>query len=370
MPVSFQDRPGAAHHDRFQKWRRDNPTGFVLAFLTKRRARLHTAGCPHFGNDQWTTEAVGQSLTVKRKVCDLTADLLLEWARTEGIEVLSCSDCLRPSVSLPQGTPAQSEDRPEPPERSDAELTAFSWGYWGWGNTVERFLEAAAAFEESRGFEPPAFADVRLRRNVRAAGFNGAALEKLVGTDRYRWFQGLGNANIGTDDTSIRIARPAEVDSLLDYVLEQSSLRRRVLFFCACQVVQDERCHRSDVGALLIQAARARKIDLTIIEWPGGEPQRRDVWLSDDQWDHITPISVPLGTKLPPDGIAMLPWGTAVCARCGSKTKAFLTGPAVFEGQWKLKIREQLDEADSESSALTEKAWSFRDRYRCSGRRT
>ncbi len=73
-----------------------------------------------------------------------------------------------------------------------APITVFTWGYWGWGNAVPEFLEAAASVEAARGFGPPAFADVRLRRSVRAPGFQGGALGTLVGADRYQWFAGPG----------------------------------------------------------------------------------------------------------------------------------------------------------------------------------
>lgn len=96
-------------------------------------------------------------------------------------------------------------------------LTAFSWGYWGWGTEVERFLEAAAAHEAAAGFDAPAFADVRLKRAVRAKSFSGNALEQIVGQERYRWFSGLGNAHIITDRTELdeqieKVAAPLVVN--------------------------------------------------------------------------------------------------------------------------------------------------------------
>ena len=137
-------------------------------------------------------------------------------------------------------------------------ITAFSWGYWGWGTAVPQFLKAASLAEAEHGFRPPAFADVRVNRSVRAPGFRDGALEALVGAERYRWFKGLGNANIGTASNRIRIAAPADAQLLLDYVLEQAAANRRVLFFCSCDVVR-MKCHRFVVATLLLQAARARK---------------------------------------------------------------------------------------------------------------
>lgn len=67
----------------------------------------------------------------------------------------------------------------------------FSWGYYGWGNHTDRLVEAVDAVEESRGFRPPVFVDIRIRRSVRAVGFNGTRFEKLLGPERHRWMPSL-----------------------------------------------------------------------------------------------------------------------------------------------------------------------------------
>ena len=63
-------------------------------------------------------------------------------------------------------------------------ITIFAWGYYGWGSHTRRLVEAVDAAEAGRGFEPPVFVDVRIRRSVRAAGFTGPAFEKLLGPGR------------------------------------------------------------------------------------------------------------------------------------------------------------------------------------------
>src|SRR5712691_2713287 len=136
---------------------------------------------------------------------------------------------------------------------SSEPLTAFSWGYWGWGNSVPQFLEAAARAEASRGWDAPAFADVRLSRSGRAPGFRGGALGSLVGAGRYQWFAGLGNANTATHEAGVRIAEPADANLLLDFIVHQAASHRRVLFFCACPVGH---CHRHTVATLLLDVAR------------------------------------------------------------------------------------------------------------------
>ena len=88
--------------------------------------------------------------------------------------------------------------------------TLFTWGYYGWGNHTPDLVEAVDAVETSRGFQPPIFVDIRIRRSVRAAGFTGAAFEKLLGQERHRWIKSLGNKQIETRTRpGIEIADPA-----------------------------------------------------------------------------------------------------------------------------------------------------------------
>jgi len=58
--------------------------------------------------------------------------------------------------------------------------TLFTWGYYGWGNHTPDLVKAVDAVETSRGFQPPMFVDIRIRRSVRAAGFT-ARLSKDCG---------------------------------------------------------------------------------------------------------------------------------------------------------------------------------------------
>ena len=56
-------------------------------------------------------------------------------------------------------------------------LTIFTWDYNGWGNYTTQLIRTIDAIEADRGFAPPMFVDVRIRRSVRAAGFNHRATE-------------------------------------------------------------------------------------------------------------------------------------------------------------------------------------------------
>jgi len=45
-------------------------------------------------------------------------------------------------------------------------LTLFSFGYYGWGNHTRDLVEAVDTVEASRGFAPPTFVDIRIRRRL------------------------------------------------------------------------------------------------------------------------------------------------------------------------------------------------------------
>src|ERR1700681_4257208 len=114
--------------------------------------------------------------------------------------------------------------------------TLFTWGYYGWGNATPQLVEAVDAVEQSRGFEPPLFVDIRIRRTVRATGFQGNASEKLLGPSRHRWMKSLGNKFIQTrTGPNIQIADPSAADELLGLALEAAGHKQRLLFFCSCQ---------------------------------------------------------------------------------------------------------------------------------------
>lgn len=247
-------------------------------------------------------------------------------------------------------------------------ITLFTWGYWGWGTAVPHFLEAAAAAEAEHGFAPPAFADVRLSRSVRALGFRGDALAAVVGADRYRWFQGLGNSNISTHEVGVEIANPAEANLLLDYAITQATSRRRVLFFCACPVNQPEPCHRHTVATLLLNAASARQLDVTVVEWPGGEPTHRELRIPVDKTKGSGRTTVPIGKRLPQDGLATLAWGTTVKVRLGRDTYDIITGPALHKTEWVLPILHVEDHDDPAAKPLEQIAREFRAQFKCDPR--
>jgi hypothetical protein len=66
-------------------------------------------------------------------------------------------------------------------------ITVFTCGYYGWGNAAPQLVEVVDAAERERGFRSPLFVDIRIRRTVRAKGFQGNAFGKLLDPERHRW---------------------------------------------------------------------------------------------------------------------------------------------------------------------------------------
>lgn len=94
MITQFLDANGVIVHGEFQKWRRDHPGGYYLAFKATARANLHAEDCWHAGSNEWMPEDDDSSLTSHRKVCSTDKAELLTWARSENVDVRPCAHCL------------------------------------------------------------------------------------------------------------------------------------------------------------------------------------------------------------------------------------------------------------------------------------
>jgi hypothetical protein len=223
--------------------------------------------------------------------------------------------------------------------------TLFSWGYYGWGNHTPDLVEAVDAVEASRGFQPPFFVDIRIRRSVRAAGFSGPAFEKLLGPKRHNWMPSLGNQFIvsGTGP-GIQVADPKAAAELLDLALELARHRQRVLFFCGCQRPRCESeiaCHRATVAELVVKAARKRGSQVEVVEWPGGEPRRIDLQVSPKDFSAVRKgrLSLPLGKRFDLAELAGLPWASIATLHSGDEELRRLIGPAISQaGGWVLPV--------------------------------
>src|ERR1700722_16865662 len=153
--------------------------------------------------------------------------------------------------------------------------TLFSFGYWGCGSATPSLVKAIDEAELQRGFEPPLWVDVRISRSVRAVGFRDRQFEGILKA-RYEWMPDLGNKRVQEGRKGIEIRNPAAAKDLLQRALNRPT--RRVIFFCSCEY--PALCHRRVVGQLVLKYAKERKAQVSVIEWPGGEPSTLTIEVS------------------------------------------------------------------------------------------
>ena len=223
-------------------------------------------------------------------------------------------------------------------------LKLFSWGYYGWGNATKQLIKAVDGVEQERGFQPPIFVDVRIRRSGRATGFVGSAFEDLLG-DRHLWMPKLGNKRIlSRKGKSIQIAQPDAVEGLLDLALKANEEKRRLIFFCGCKWSKwkgRNACHRSEVADLLIAAAKKRKIPVTVVEWPGDERRRNRMKLRTEQFQAVLNgvKFVPVPGKVQPQDLSGPAWGSIITFSCGEEAVHRLVGPLIWrKNRWHVQI--------------------------------
>jgi hypothetical protein len=234
-------------------------------------------------------------------------------------------------------------------------IESFMWGYWGWGGSTKELVLAFDAAERERGHEPPVFVDVRIGREVRAVGFRGDAFEKRLGETRYRWLPDLGNQGI-LDRGEVRLRDASKASDLLDLVVQVHADRRRVIFFCACQSPprnEQRACHRLLVGDVLLEEARRRKVDLSVVEWPGGAPCAL--------FETVSPPavraalgggrSVPVPPGMSPSIAVALPWGSYALVE--GEAASIVVGPALHaQGRWALQVPWAMPAASTETQLL------------------
>jgi hypothetical protein len=223
-------------------------------------------------------------------------------------------------------------------------MQLFTFGYFGWGNSTPQLVQAVDAVERSRGFKPPLFVDIRIRRAVRAAGFNGNAFGELLGDNRHHWIKALGNKQIETrSGPRIQIAKPSAVNELLDLAIEAAEDHRRLIFFCSCEFPRCDgrvNCHRTTVAALAITAAKRRGLNIEIVEWPGGNPSRLDLTIDSKSFNDLLRGMFNLPTaSMALRNSAAIAWGsTATISADGQRVNAVI-GPAQFRRRaWQLPV--------------------------------
>ena len=248
--------------------------------------------------------------------------------------------------------------------------TLFTWGYYGWGNHTPNLVEAVDAVETSRRFQPPFFVDTRIRRSVRATGFKGPALEKLLGDNRHRWMPSLGNRAIVTGTgPDIQIADPSAAEKLLDLSLDLARHKQRLIFFCSCQWPRADggfACHRTEVASLVLQAARQRRIPVKVEEWPGGEPTEIELDVPPKDFNAIKKgrWTVPLGESVDLARFAGLPWCSIATLHSGDETLPRIVGPAICQTTgWTLPILWRPDDPTAGMKEFPEETSKLRNEW-------
>jgi hypothetical protein len=230
--------------------------------------------------------------------------------------------------------------------------TLFSFGYYGWGNHTPQLVEAVDAVERSRDFVPPLFVDIRIRRTVRAKGFQGNAFENLLGKDRHRWMKSLGNTFIVTrTGPNIQIVDPGAADELLDLAIEAAKRKQRLLFFCGCQWPRcggEIHCHRATVAELVLAAAKKRAVPVEIVEWPGGEPRQIELDVTPQMFAAVRKgrMTVPLDERPDLAEVSGLPWGSVATFQAKGERVHRVVGPAISQTTgWALPVLPYFPEA-------------------------
>jgi len=130
----------------------------------------------------------------------------------------------------------------------------------------------------------------------------------------------------------IEIKDPTAAEQLLEYALSRQS--RRIIFFCACEIPAE--CHRHVVAKLVVKRAKARGVDATVVEWPGGEPSQIDIDVPIATFRSVArggQTTLPLPASLTVGAATALAWGTIATLHAGAERATILVGPAQFDGR-------------------------------------
>ena len=132
------------------------------------------------------------------------------------------------------------------------EVGIFSFGYWGWGSRVKELKRSFLKFNKTTRGRGILWVDIRIRRNVRAKGFNGDKTEELFGAHSYVWMKDFGNVNILDGRNGVTIKNyQAGFSQLCEVVKKAKRQNLDLILFCACECVSE--CHRNNVMRWLKQ---------------------------------------------------------------------------------------------------------------------
>jgi hypothetical protein len=143
----------------------------------------------------------------------------------------------------------------------------------------------------------------------------------------------------------MEIADPGAVNDLLEHILRANDQKRRVLFICNCEypgTVHSPNCHRAAVAGLLLKAAHRKGVQLTVAEWPGGEPRVAELRTSPQVVKQVLrgATRVPLPKLSQQDRLKFiaLPWCSRLRLFSDESSVVIVSGPAKIGREWFLPI--------------------------------
>ncbi len=187
----------------------------------------------------------------------------------------------------------------------------------------------------------------------------------------------LGNRFIETrTGPPIQIADPSAASDLLDLATQCAAEGRRLLFFCGCRLLRIDgktACHRDTVAGLVPAAAKRAGSPVSVVEWPGGEPEDRDLDVTRSTWEALGQESVTLALASDAEvrRLRCLPWASVVTVRSGVRAMRVLSGPASYSrGQWLLPAYERFAGTGVAPSAIKRRAAALRETWGLKARST
>jgi hypothetical protein len=124
----------------------------------------------------------------------------------------------------------------------------YTFGYHGWGNQVPLMKKSFIKQNMTVRGRSLRWIDTRIRRSVRANGFNGKRTEELLGVKHYAWIPEFGNSAL--DAGGIRIADFKNGVKRFEQEIEDAqSNNMDIILFCHCEDYDD--CHRKKLIELI-----------------------------------------------------------------------------------------------------------------------
>jgi hypothetical protein len=156
----------------------------------------------------------------------------------------------------------------------------YTFGYSGWGPNVKKMKSIFNKHNQAIRGRNLRWIDVRYNRSVRAPGFNGSKIEKMLGSDNYLWIKNLGN-KYASNNKNIKLLNPIKgYDELYKAVKDAEQNNLDLMIFCHCpyfhidiyEINKNLYCHRKlivdNAPTKLIKYFPSKRGQEDFHEWP------------------------------------------------------------------------------------------------------